>query len=175
MDKRVGALLLSGLIASSLYGAEITESQKFIGVDIAVTEVQGDGPSEFSKNLSNGTSFGFHVGAENEKWRTTVGLQYFDAEGRNVEKLYGLIDYFFLSNQMTDSLIIKPYMGINIGYANYESNEFDGNGFLYGGQGGVVLDLTEELTLDASYRYSLSSALVFDHSQDIVFGFNYKY
>jgi len=66
-------------------------------------------------------------------------------------------------------------MGINIGYANYESNEFDGNGFLYGGQGGVVLDLTEELTLDASYRYSLSSALVFDHSQDIVFGFNYKY
>ena len=175
MMKQILIGALSVILGSSLYAGDLSESQKFIGVEIGITEVQGDGPSEDASNLSNGTSFGVRLGAQNEEWRTMVGLQYFDAEGRNVEKLYGSIDYFFLSRGASSEMILKPFIGVNVGYANYESNEVDANGFTYGGEAGVIVDVLENMNVDIGYKYSLSNSDVFDHSADVFFGLNYQY
>ena len=175
MIQKFLAVTLSMFFLSSLHAVEVSESQKFIGVEVSISEVQGDGPSDIAANVSNGTSVGLRLGAQNEKWRTTIGLTYFDQEGRNIERLYGEIDSFFLAANLWDSLIIQPFIGFNIGYQNYESNEVDENGFVYGGQIGVVTDVLDSLSIDISYRYTLSNQEAFDHSADIVFGFNYQY
>jgi opacity protein-like surface antigen len=175
MIKKIGTVLLSTLLASSLYAADITESQKFIGVEVSITEVQGKGPSDIASNVSNGTSVGIRLGAQNNEWRTTVGLNYFDAEGRNVEKLYGSIDYFFLKTEVSESLIFKPFLGFTVGYANYESDEIEADGFVYGGQAGILIDISENVSVDVGYKYTLSNSSEFDHSGDVVFGLNYQY
>jgi len=175
MIKKTRILIVSILLGSSLYATNITESQKFIGVDVSMTEVQGDGPSEIKSNLSNGTSIGLRLGAQNEEWRTTIGLNYFDAEGRNVEKLYGSIDYFFFKTDGSESSIFNPFLGFSVGYANYESSEVDEDGFVYGGQAGLIIELLDDVSLDIGYRYTLSNSSVFDHASDVFFGLNYQY
>ena len=175
MVKKIGTVLLSVLLGNSLYAGNLSEGEKFIGVEVSISEVQGDGPSDLSANISNGTSIGLRLGAQNEEWRTMVGLTYFDAEGRNVERLYGSIDYFFLGSDTDESWVIKPFIGVNIGYANYESEEVDQDGMVYGGQAGAVVNVLDNLSADIGYRYSLSTSAAFDHTGDVVFGFNYQY
>jgi opacity protein-like surface antigen len=175
MVKQIGMVLLSTVLGSSLYAGDMSESQKFIGVEVSISEVQGDGPSDIATNISNGTSFGLRLGAQNDEWRTMIGLTYFDAEGRNVERLYGSVDYLFLPSDISDSLVFKPFIGMNVGYQNYESNEIDEDGFVYGGQAGVIINAFDNLSVDVSYRYTLSNEVAFDHSGDVVFGFNYNY
>ena len=175
MVKKIGIVLLSTLLGNSLYAANLSEGEKFIGVEVSISEVQGDGPSDVANNISNGTSIGLRLGAQNEEWRTMVGLTYFDAEGRNVERLYGSIDYFFLTSDTGESFVFKPFIGVNVGYANYESTEVDQDGMVYGGQAGVVVNALDNLSIDVGYRYSLSSSPAFDHTGDVVFGFNYQY
>ena len=175
MIKKARILVIGILLGSSLNAGNITENQKFIGVEVSISEVQGNGPSDIASNISNGTSIGIQLGAMNDEWRTTIGLGYFDNEGRNVEKLYGSIDYFFLKTDVSESLVFNPFLGFTIGYANYESSEVDANGFIYGGQAGLMVNLLDNINLNVGYRYTLSNASEFDHEGDVFFGLNYQY
>jgi len=175
MVKKIGIALLCMALGTALQARDISESQKFIGVEVSITEVQGQAASETDGSTSNGTTFGFRIGAQNEQWRTMFVLNYFDDEGRNVEKLFLSLDYFFLKTDVYDSYALQPYMGVNMGYMNYESNNIDESGFLYGMQAGVALEVVEKISLDLGYRYSLSSADALDHTGDVVFGVNYQY
>lgn len=172
MVKKIAMVLLCAALGSSVQAREITESQKFIGVEVSITEVQGQQVSD----KSNDVSYGLRVGAQNEQWRTMFTLNYFDSGEQNVEKLFLSVDYFFLKTDVYDSYALQPYLGVNLGYMNYESTmENDASGLLYGMQGGVVLDVTDAIGLDIGYRYSLSSADELDHTGDVVFGINYQY
>ncbi len=172
MVKKVAIALLCVALGNTVYAREITESQKFIGVEVSITEVQGQQPSD----TSDDTSFGVRVGAQNEQWRTMFILNYFDSGEHNVEKLFLTVDYFFMKTDVYDSYALQPYLGVNVGYMNFESNKgVDADGFVYGMQGGVVLDVTEKVGFDVGYRYSLSSADELDHTGDVVFGLNYQY
>ena len=175
MVKKMRMVLLSTLLGSSLYAIDIAESQKFIGVEVSISEVQGNGPSDISSNISNGTSVGIQLGAMNDEWRTTVGLNYFDNEDRNVEELYGSVDYFFLKTEVSESLIFNPFIGFTVGYANYESPGVDADGFVYGGQAGLMIDVLDNVSLNTGYRYTLSNTSEFDHQGDVFFGLNYQY
>lgn len=175
MLKKLGFVWLCMQLSQTLYAKDISESQQFIGVEIAITEVQGQAASEIEGSVSEGTSFGLRLGAQNELWRTMFGLSYFDNEGRNVEQLFLSIDYFFLKSDMLFGYALQPYMGLNVGYMNYESVGVDVDGITYGGQGGVLVGLTEYIELDLGYRYTLSQANALDHMGEVVFGLNYKY
>ena len=171
MVKKLGMVLLCTALGSSVYARDISESQKFIGVEVSITEVQGNQPSD----TSNDQTYGIRLGAQNEKWRTMFTLNYFDSGEHNVEKLFLSVDYFFLRTDVTNSYALQPYLGINVGYMNYESTGVDDSGFLYGMQGGMLLDVTDEIGFDLGYRYSLSSSDALDHTSDVVFGINYQY
>jgi len=175
MVKKIWMLALSALLSSAVCAKEISESQKFIGVEVGISEVQGQSISRFDNAISKGASFGIRLGAENEQWRTMFIFNYFDNEDRNVEKLFLSIDYYFLQQDIMDNYFIQPYIGGNVGYMNYENIGVDEDGMTYGGQGGVILKLIEKLDLDLGYRYTLSSANALDHTGEIVFGLNYKY
>jgi len=171
MVKKIGMVLLCTALGSSVYAREISESQKFIGVEVSITEVQGEQPNDKSDDIT----YGLRLGAQNEKWRTMFTLNYFDSGEHNVEKLFLSIDYFFLKTDVMDNYALQPYLGLNVGYMNFESTGVDESGFLYGMQGGVLLDVTEEIGLDLGYRYSLSNSDALDHTGDVVFGINYQY
>jgi len=175
MVKKLGMVLLCAALGSTVNAREVSESQKFIGVEVSITEVQGKASANTSGSTSEGRGLGLRLGAENEQWRTMFILGFFDDEGRNVEKLLLSIDYFFIKTEVMDNYLIQPYLGLNFGYMNYESKHIDADGFLYGAQGGMVVDATEQIGLDLGYRYSLSSADELDHTGEVIFGLNYKY
>lgn len=175
MLKKLGFVLLCILLGQTVEARDVTESQKFIGVEVTISEVQGDAVRRLDPESSEGTGFGIRLGAQNEQWRTMFVFNYFDNEGRNVEKLFLSVDYLFLKSNLTADYAIQPYIGMNVGYMNYEAVGVDESGMLYGGQGGAIFNLTESLDFDLGYRYSLSSSNALDHTGDVVFGINYLY
>jgi len=179
MTKKLAVLLMSIGLGTSLYGIDLSKSKTFIGLEIGYTEVQGTvgyGPEnaeQFEQDFigDNELEFGFRIGAQNDEWRTTFLFDYYDStdNDQNYEKGLFTIDYFPFANESA----FKPYLGFNVGYANYESTYVDDSGFLYGGQAGVVLEAGEAINLDLGYRYSLSQADELDHIGSVVFGVNY--
>jgi len=180
MLKKVAMTLLCMTLGSTLYaGEDIFTSKTFVGLEVGYAEVQGDVgylvddmeiiEPDFVGDYD--VEFGIRIGAQNDEWRTTFIFDYYDSSDndQNIEKGYLTLDYFLFSNGSA----LKPYIGVNVGYANYESTFVDDSGFLYGGQAGIVIDVAEMINLDLSYRYSLSDADALDHIGSIVFGVNY--
>ena len=176
MMRKAAVFLMSIGLGTSLYGIDISRSKTFIGLEIGYTEVQGTrgyGNNSFEYDFigDNELEFGFRIGAQNGQWRTTFLFDYYDStdNDQNYEKGLFTIDYFLFESDSP----LKPYIGFNIGYANYESTYVDDSGFLYGGQAGIVLEAGEVINLDLGYRYSLSQADDLDHIGSVVFGVNY--
>ncbi|WP_295418393.1 hypothetical protein [Sulfurovum sp.] len=176
MVKKIAMALVYTALGSSLYAGTISEGEKFIGLEVGATEVQGDVGGVLGEldHKENGVEFGLRVGAQTEQWRSMVLLNYFDKDDQNTEKLMVTVDYFFL-NSTEEQNYFKPYLGANAGYMNYESTNVDENGFLYGAQAGFVVEVMESMDIDIGYRYSLSTADKFDHTGSVVFGMNYLY
>jgi opacity protein-like surface antigen len=170
MLKKIAMVLLCTVYGNVAY-ADIFESETFIGVEIASTEVQGEQPSM----TSDGVSFGVRFGAQNNEWRTIVGVNLYDENEYSVEKLFLSVDYLFLKYDEMEEFNVQPYIGLNVGYANYEQGSIDENGMTYGAQAGVIVNVIEKFDIDLSYRYSLSSADAFDHESDLLLGVHYHY
>ena len=172
MKKWLGGMMALAL-ATGVYADELGTSQRFIGLEIGAGQVQGDTLVE-PGHEGDAVEYGLRIGAQDGQWRTTFLFDYFDSsdDDQNVEKGMLTVDYFFLDS-MANS--VRPFIGINLGYANYESTFFDDSGVLYGGQVGVVVGLTESIDLDIAYRYSLSEIDIMDHSSEIMFGVNYLF
>jgi opacity protein-like surface antigen len=69
----------------------------------------------------------------------------------------------------------SPYIGANVGFANYESSFVESDGLIYGGQAGFVVGATENIDIDLGYRYSLSETEELDHIGSFIFAVNYLY
>ncbi|KYJ86334.1 outer membrane beta-barrel protein [Sulfurovum riftiae] len=181
MMKKVVIALLCVTLGSTLYAGDIFTSKTFIGLEVGYAEVQGDvGHMEGDMVViepdfkgDNDVEFGVKIGAQNDQWRTTFIFDYYDSSDndQNIEKGYLTLDYFVLEKEST----VRPYIGVNVGYANYESSYVDDSGFLYGGQAGIVLEAGEMINIDLGYRYTLSDADALDHIGSIVFGVHYMF
>jgi len=151
------------------------DAQGFVGVEVGQGYVKGDTYTE-ARHEGDAVMYGLRIGAQSNEWRTTFVFNYFnsDSDDQNVEKGMLSLDYFFLyGSQM--QMEFRPFIGMNLGYANYESTGIDSSDFIYGAQTGIVVNLTDQLDLDLSYRYSLSASDVFDSQSGIIFGVNYLY
>ncbi len=189
MVKKIAVALLCTALGTSLSARDdISQSKPFIGLEIGYATVQGDVggffPGETLRDYEGSdVEFGVRIGAKKDEWRTTLSFTYFDGEEDGKKQNYGLglasFDYFFLSSNQSN---FQPFLGVNVGYINYEStNDIDMSGFMYGGQAGVLFSITENIDLDVMYRYSLSNATQddrdasLDHIGSIIFGINYVY
>jgi len=189
MVKKVGIALLCTALGTSLYARDdISESKPFIGLEIGYATVQGDVGGFFATDIDrdyegSDVEFGIRIGAKKDEWRTTLSFNYFDGDedgyAQNYEKGLVSFDYFFLNSNQSK---FQPFLGVNVGYINYEStNDIDMSGFIYGAQAGIVVSIADNIDLDLQYRYSLSNATQddrdasLDHVGSIVFGVNYVY
>ncbi len=174
MLKKVAVALLCTALGSSLQARDdISMSNTFIGVELGYVEVQGDTFTNLSYTGDYDIEFGLRIGAEKDEWRTTLLFDYYDSadNDQNVEKALMTLDYYLLNNES----IFKPYIGVNIGYGNYESTLVEDSGLLYGGQAGIVINAAEMINLDVSYRHSLSGTDVFDHIGGVTFALDYLF
>jgi len=180
MMKKMAITLLCTALGTTLYAREdISASRTFIGLEVGYSEVQGDVgydiddtaviEADFTGDYE--VEYGVRVGAEKDQWRTTLIYDYYDnsQDDQNVEQGYLTVDYYILEKESA----FRPYIGLNVGYGNYESTFVDDSGFLYGAQAGIVLEVAEKMNFDLGYRYSLSNAESFDHIGSVVFSFNY--
>jgi len=173
MVKKVAIVLLSTIIGNSLYAGNYdTNTKGFLGLEVGAATVDGD-RSDGLKHNGKAVEYGLRLGAQNEEWRATFALDYFNSgsDDQKMQKGYGMVDYFFTGSDST----VRPFVGANVGYAHYESTLVDANGLLYGGQAGVVVGVSANIDLDLSYRYSLMQVNAVNNTGSIVFGFNYVY
>ena len=187
MVKKIVITILCMALGSSLYAKDIEQSEKFIGLEVGAATIQADTGGFFPELDHEGTDveLGLRLGAQINQWRTMLIFDYFDSEDddQNYEKGLVSFDYFFLSPESeADSNAFRPYIGLNVGYMNYESTDIDINSFIYGGQVGFTYRITEHIDLDLMYRYSLTAdtdsddfSPQTDHIGSALFGVNYVY
>jgi hypothetical protein len=121
----------------------------------------------------SGGSFGAQIGGQEGQWRATLAYEYFDNnDDQNYDLFLGQIDYFFMSNPDA----IRPYLGLDLGWLNYEtSGTDDKNGMAYGGSLGVAVPVGENFELDLSARYLFATQDEVDHIGSVNFSINYYY
>lgn len=183
MVKKIATTLLCTVLGSSLNAGDNSLNTKgLIGFEVGAAKIQADTAFPIESNFkgSGDVEFGVRLGAQNESWRTMFIFDYYDSEddNQNYEKGLFELDYFIFTT-VSDEITFSPYIGINAGYMNYESDGFginesiDESGFLYGGQIGFVFGLGESADLDLTYRYSLTDATQTDHMESFLVGINY--
>ena len=185
MVKKIAIALLCTALSSSLYAGEFSSARGFVGLEVGAATIEADANNAFYRDQNHRGSdveYGFRLGAQSDEWRTMFVFDYFDSSGDiRTEKGLLSLDYFLTSSDISDNVSFKPYIGVNIGYMNYESDRtlhmfsIDESGMLYGAQAGFVLGVTESIDLDLLYRYSLTDAKNTDHIGSFVFGINYLY
>ena len=157
------------------YAVEANPSQVFVGFDAGYSQVQGSHLTD-ANYKTGGVAYGLRLGAQNTEWRTMVTVDRF--MNKEAGYLLGQIhtDYLFHILDGYTAMGIKPFLGLNGGYGNYEAKGgIDENGLTYGGEAGVIFDATENIDIDLMAQYSLSSAAAFDHAANVKMGINYKY
>ena len=165
---------VAACLTVSAFGGEISNSERILGIEVAAAQIQADTPyNPITPELDhdgNDVEFGLRLGAQNEMWRTLLVLNYFDSSDDDQEYWKGMasFDYF-----ITQEYALKPYIGLNVGYMNYQSTGIDDGGFLYGGEAGVSYRLNESVEMDLLFRYSASGDDNVDHVSGVVFGLNY--
>ncbi len=185
MVKKMAMVLLCTVLGTSLY-ADVSEAKGFLGLEVGAATVSADANNALYRNENHSGSdieYGFRLGAQTDEWRTMFVFNYFDSDENNQNYEKGLlsVDYFLFSSDIGNDVSFKPFIGVNIGYMNYESDRtlymfsIDESGLLYGAQGGFVFNATDTIDLDLMYRYSLTDAKHTDNIGSIVFGINYLY
>ena len=181
MIKKIVIAGLCMVLGSSLNAGEISENKTFLGLEVGYSEVQGErlllGEDTYFENTDKDVMLGIRLGIQNEEWRTMLVFDYYDNKDSDQNVEHGLltVDYFFLGREYTSETTLTPYIGGNLGYANYESSFVDASGMTYGAQAGFIVDVSAIIDLDFSYRYSLSTTDELDHMGSFVFAVNYMY
>lgn len=127
----------------------------------------------FDSYDGNGGSFGVHLGGQEGQWRATLAYEYFDnSDDQNYDLFLTQIDYLFLPNPGA----FQPYIGLDLGYLNYETvGTGNKGGAAYGGAAGVNFVVNEHVDLDLEVRYLFASQDEVDHIGSVNFSLNYFY
>ncbi|MEA3491012.1 MAG: hypothetical protein U9R27_03850 [Campylobacterota bacterium] len=184
MIKKIALAATIIALSSSLQAEGYSEGKKFIGIEGGGAQLQGGRYMDLEDPLSfdpmykgKGPIGGLRFGAQNEKYRTMILFDYYSNDDDDQTYQMGLIsiDYYVLS-QDAAAVTIKPFIGINFGYMRYESTLVDEDDFVYGGQAGMVMSVSDKVDIDLTYRYNLSyEAPTMDHLGALLLGVNYLY
>jgi opacity protein-like surface antigen len=164
---------VSAMAGSSDFSA--SPSKVFVGVQLGKAWVQGTHESDLNYK-TDGLSYGIRLGAQNQEWRTMVTFDRFKNDEASYERGEIHADYLFHFDMDSMGVGIVPFIGLNGGYANYEAKGgINESGWTYGGEAGVIFDVSENIDVDVMYQYTIGAADAFDHVGNLKVGINYKY
>lgn len=154
-------------------------TQSFLEGPFVGFELNAVTASDTVDESASGMSFGIRFGAQNIDWRTMAVVESFSNGGNDNSYARGIlqVDYFFLgpSQMKIDTYGIRPYAGLNAGLISLDTNDENIKSLTYGAQLGATMNLTNNIDLDLSYRYNLSSSDKIDHTSGISAGIHYRY
>lgn len=161
----------------SFFAAQNASSNEFFfGMDLGKTQLQMDGGSSSRNLLHDGSvnsdivTLGFRAGVINDKYRLYGvlgnGLSSSEKNGILEEKLRyaqltGNVDFFFpVNNQF--SLFAGPHLGlafvdVEVDHPYQGSDSDSASGIAYGGQFGVIYDITENWGIEIGYSLSFTT------------------
>jgi opacity protein-like surface antigen len=186
MKKIIGgclALLLSTMVYAT---DDLSAERTFIGIEYGQGDIY-NGTTKLLGNINDSNNdtdkYGIRFGAENDEWRAMFVYTYEenDKETEDVRQFLISVDYF-IAKEAYNAVVFKPYVGVNIGYMNFQaSTEATGikaieeSGLLYGGEAGLAIGLAEMIDLDFMFRYSFSTIDEVDHTQDLNIALHYYF
>ena len=178
MVKKIAIACLCMSLGGSLYAKDMSGADIFIGLELESTKLDTSTKldvnniylGQFDETSDSLTEYGLRIGSENEEWRATLLYTYADNENFGTKETTNkgslLLDYFLWSTGGMD-YEVKPYLGVHVGYMNYEvTTDFglgidrrlvDSSGTFYGAQLGVNVRISEVVGLDLSYKYSATT------------------
>lgn len=188
---RIGLGLLSMLLAGAMafaggdngvatVGGNGYKTGGFLGVRggyvfSAQSSIIGLGNGQYFDDNYDGSSgtFGVHLGGQEGQWRATLAYEYYDnGDEQNYDLFLGQVDYLFLP----EAGMFQPYLGVDLGYLNYETTGADDvGGAAYGGAFGVTIPLGEHLDVNVEGRYLFATQDEVDHIGSVMVGINYFY
>jgi hypothetical protein len=170
-------LMLGGVVlgaSAGNYEVEANPSKVLLGIQLSGAWVQGTHKTDLDY-ATQGYGYGVRLGAENREWRTMLSADRMNNGKVSYERGELHVDYLFLQGQMAQ-MGLRPFIGLNGGYANYKAQGgINESGFTYGGEAGIVYDVSDQVDIDLTCQYVLSQAAAFDHATNLGIGINYKY
>ena len=138
-------ILTSLLILSTI---TLSAGTPFIGVDYGTNTIRDKHDGE-----KTGKTVSLKFGSQNGNYKAGFGYKNFITEDNSIEehKFYVLADYIFTSE---DSLL-RPYAGIVVGFASIDYSGYKTeNSLNYGVNGGLILNVMENIDIDLGVEYS---------------------
>ncbi len=151
--------------------------KRTVGIEIGATSVTGNTGKHGTGYDGGSASFGLRLGAETRAWRSMFLFDFAtsDEDDQTYERLLAQMDYFIQIEEL-NQYSIRPYIGANLGYLNYDSSKGIGNhGFTMGGEAGALFDLTSSWSLDLGYRYNIAIPNELDSIGSLSVGLDYAF
>ncbi|CAA6820982.1 MAG: Unknown protein [uncultured Sulfurovum sp.] len=173
MSKKI--FLLSLMTMSILYGTQDFSSERLLGIEVGYTDTKTN--TNGTQNSNSDVEWGLRIGAQNDDWRTTLSARFLKSGGRTYQKVMLDFDHFLWDSLYeTDNIVFKPYLGGHAGWLRYTDDvSLSDNGFAYGAQVGLALNVLNEVDFDLGYRYTVTDMETVDNIGSVVFGVNYIY
>lgn len=151
------------LLCISLFGKELEEFS-FIGIGVSAQSIG------LSNSKSDKTTVALKYGKQSIDFRTTFAFNYqksYQSLSMSLDKI--LVDTLFGTPK------IRPYLGFSVGTLKYkDSTLVDDSGYYYGGVGGFIIYVTDNIDMDISYHYNIVQELKgIDNIKGLSFGLHY--
>jgi opacity protein-like surface antigen len=177
LKKALIPLMVTGMIlgvSAGDYDVEANPSKVFLGIQLSEAWVNGAHNAD-ADYATRGLAYGFRLGAQNCDWRTFLSADKFENQEVAYTRGELHVDYLLPFSQLAASGL-RPFIGLNGGYANYQAKGgINESGFTYGGELGIVYDVSDQIDIDLSYQYSLSQSSALNSVGNLGIGINYKY
>ncbi|MFK5975784.1 MAG: hypothetical protein QM493_04695 [Sulfurovum sp.] len=151
------------LLFISLFAKE-AEEFSFVGIGVSGQNI------ELSNSKSDKTTVALKYGKQSIDYRTTFAFDYEDnyqSLSMSLDKI--LVDTFFGTPK------IRPYLGLGVGTLKYKDTTLsDDSGYYYGGIGGFIVYVTDNIDMDISYHYNIVQEIKrLDNIQGLSFAMHY--
>ena len=144
-------IVLSLLLATGLMAAENSD---YVGFTIGNTDYRLKG-SSLLDNVDD-THYSFTLGHYYENSRVSATYSYVDGGSDNFDSNYAFsFAYDFILPIVEDTFSL--YAGPVIGYSRIKDDNIDLSGIHYGGQAGAIVQIVENLELEAGYQFIMET------------------
>ncbi len=182
-------VIVAGLLALSVNSfASESNRDAFIGLEIgsANISVKASADGESVSDSESETYFSLKGGKYINSGRILASYTNYNVSDASANAIVIGYDYLF---ENKENSALTPYIGANIGYANYEIDDtlIDISGMTYGVGAGVLFNVNKNVDIDFNLRYNLVSAddtvdisgtdvkLEIESALHIGFGVNYNF
>lgn len=181
-------ILLAGVMLSSVV-LMADDTKPFVGVEIGKAKgsysfgnLEWDGEKQNTLGVKAGL-----VGKNNRMYVTYVDVDKYEIAASNYSEkykaLFASVDVMTNPYTMGGGILPQVFVGIHAGGAKidatYLSTTYNDTDWIYGGQAGILLNVTPNLALEAGYRYSWTKLSIaginLDNAKNYYAGLNFSF